>query len=198
MTLFLDPDSDLRKRKKKKNSSRFFKQKYLLKHQAESKMTNEEQRHSRSTTVLLEHVFKSRVSTLKLRAPKSSSNAAVHIAQKSDQEMTSQPHFQRCGYDVGKQGGEAIPALSRSEYEPHLGVLLKLVYRTAGGRGLCLHAWQPFLISDSGVVEEWNEEIPTSEYKRKGAKVKGHALRARSSWLKLKEASFSLTKSSSL
>lgn len=48
------------------------------------------------------------------------------------------------------------------------------------------------LMSNSGVVEEWNVEIPTSEYKRKARKVKGQPLRARSSWLELKEASLSL------
>lgn len=105
----LDPDSDLREFgsknvKEKKNLPRFFKQKYLLKHQAESRMTNclrDERRHSRSITVALEYVFKGRVSALKLRlschvalglvSPKSSLNAADHGAQKLDQEMTSQP-----------------------------------------------------------------------------------------------------------
>lgn len=80
-------------------------------------MTNEERRHSRSITVVLEYVFKSRVSALMLRfschvalwlvSPNSSLNAAVHIAQKSDLEMTSQPK------KVGKQDGEAIPAPAR-------------------------------------------------------------------------------------
>lgn len=114
-------------------------------------MTKEEQRHSRSITVVLEYAFKSRVSALKLRlscrmalwlvSPKSSSKADVHIARKSDLEMTSQPNFRQCGYEVGKQDGEAIPALSRSEYEPHLRVLVKLLYRNTG---CCLHPWQPF------------------------------------------------------